>query len=140
EEDPNNGFLYFTAENRDKFFTPVTPSALGSQFGSLWGTTNGFNERVFTVKELYWQQQIGGDRLILRLGKLDPENYYNSNYRQSDSKYFMNQAFSSFPVRSFPGNGLGTNLTAKLGDQWYISSGFQDAEGRATPTGFDTFF
>ena len=106
----------------------------------MWGTTNGFNERVFTVKELYWQQQIGGDHLILRLGKLDPENLYNSNYWQSDSKYFMNQAFSSFPVRAFPGQGLGANLTAKLGDQWYISGGFQDAEGSATTVGFNTFF
>jgi len=135
----NNGYLYFAAENRHELFTEIPPAALDTEIGSLWGTTNGFGEQALTMKELFWQQHIG-DRLILRLGKLDPENYYNSNYWQSDSKYYMNQAFSSFPVRAFPGNGLGLNLTAKLSDQWYISTGFQDAQGRKTTGGFDTFF
>ena len=136
----NNGYLYFAAENRHELFTDIPPAGIDTEIGSLWGTTNGFNEQALTIKELYWQQHIGGDRLIFRLGKLDAENYYNSNYWQSDSKYFLNQAFSSFPVRAFPGNGLGMNLTAKLSDQWYISTGFQDAQGKKTTGGFDTFF
>jgi hypothetical protein len=52
----------------------------------------------------------------------------------------VNKAFSSFPVRSFPGQGLGVNVTAKFSDQWYVSTGFQDAQGKKTTTGFDTFF
>jgi hypothetical protein len=136
----NNGYLYFAAENRHDLGTQIAPGALGGQIGSLWGTTNGFTEHPLVVKELYWQQHFGGDRLILRAGKLDPENYYNSNYWQSDSKYFMNAAFSSFPVRAFPGQGLGMNLTAKLAEEWYISTGFQDAQGKKTLVGFDTFF
>jgi porin len=136
----NIGSLYFAAENRHEFFTEIPPASLGGQIGSLWGTTNGFNEQVFTLRELYWQQNVAKDRFIARVGKIDPENYYNSNYWQSDSKYFMNQAFSSFPARAFPSNGLGVNLTSKLTDQWYISTGFQDAQGRKTTAGFDTFF
>ena len=136
----NNGFLYFAAENRHQIGTPIAPAALDTEVGSLWGTTNGFGAQVLTMKELFWQQHFGGDRLIVRIGKLDPENYYNSNYWQSDSKYFMNQAFSSFPVRAFPGNGLGVNLTAKLSDQWYVSTGLQDAQGKKTTPGFNTFF
>lgn len=136
----NNGYLYFAAENRHEICTDIPPSALKGEIGSLWGTVNGFGEQDLTVKELYWQQHFGGDRLLVRIGKIDPENYYNSNYWQSDSKYFMNQAFSSFPVRAFPSSGLGMNLTAKLNEQWYISTGFQDAQGKKTEAGFDTFF
>jgi porin len=92
------------------------------------------------LKEIYWQQHFGNDRLLVRAGKLDAENYYNSNYWQSDNKYFLNQAFSSFPVRAFPSNGLGVNVTVKPSEQWYVSTGFQDAQGKKTEAGFDTFF
>lgn len=136
----NNGLLYFATEQRHDLGTDLAPSSLGGQVGSLWGTTNGFGEQDYTVKELYWQQHFGKDRFILRIGKIDAENYYNSNYWQSDSKYFMNQAFSSFPVRAFPSNGLGINATAKLSDEWYISAGTQDAQGKKTEAGFDTLF
>jgi porin len=140
KDDPMRGALYFAAESRNDLFTEIAPAALGGQIGSLWGTTNGFGEQVLTMKELYWQQHFGGDRLIVRVGKLDPENYYNNNYWQSDSKYFLNKAFSSFPVRAFPGNGLGTNITAKLSDEWYISTGVQDAQGKKTTIGANTLF
>jgi hypothetical protein len=136
----NNGYLYFAGEWRGDMGTDIAPGALGTEIGSLWGTTNGFGEQPFTLKEIYWQQHFGGDHLIVRVGKLDPENYYNSNYWQSDAKFFLNKAFSSFPVRSFPGQGLGVNVTANLTDDWYISTGFQDAQGQKTTSGFDTFF
>ena len=70
----------------------------GSEIGSAWKTTNGFNEQVLTFREVYWQQHFGGDRLIARAGKIDAKQYYASNYWASDSKYFMNDAFSGFPV------------------------------------------
>jgi len=136
----NNGYLYFAAENRHTFFSDIPPSALKGEIGSLWGTTNGFGEQDLTFKEVYWQQHFGKDKVIVRAGKLDPENYYNSNYWQSDSKYFLNQAFSSFPVRAFPSTGLGINLTTKLNEEWYVSTGFQDAQGKKTTSGFNTFF
>ena len=136
----NNGYLYFYAEWRGDMGTDIAPAALGSQIGSLWGTTNGFGEQPITLKEIYWQQHFSGDRLIVRVGKMDPENYYNSNYWQSDSKYFLNKAFSSFPVRAFPSQGLGVNVTAKFGGDWYISTGFQDAQAKKTTSGFGSFF
>ena len=140
KDDPNKGLLYFAMENRHDLGTGIAPNALGGQIGSLWPTTNGFGEQVFTVKELYWQQHIQKDLLVLRIGKLDPENYYNSNYWQSDSLYFLNSAFSSFPVRAFPGQGLGLNITSKPADFWYISAGVQDAQGKKTTSGFNTLF
>jgi hypothetical protein len=140
KDDPNRGSLYFASEFRHDIGTDIAPAALDTEIGSLWGTTNGFSEQPLVLKELYWQQNISNDKLIIRVGKLDPENYYNSNYWQSDSKFFMNQAFSSFPVRAFPGQGLGWNATAKLNELWYLSGGFQDAQGVKSTAGFDTFF
>lgn len=136
----NAGYLYFAAEQRHTLGTPIPPGSIGKQVGSLWGTTNGFTEQPLLMKELFWQQNVGGDRLIVRVGKLDPENYYNSNYWQSDSRYFMNAAFSSFPVRAFPGQGLGINVTSALSKEWYVSTGVQDAQGKKSTAGFDTFF
>ena len=138
KDDANRGALYFAAESRNDMWTEIAPSALGGQIGSLWGTTNGFGEQVLLVKELYWQQHINNDRVIIRVGKLDPENYYNSNYWQSDSKYFLNKSVSSFPVRAFPNQGLGFNITSKLSDDWYVSAGAQDAQGVKSEVGFST--
>lgn len=136
----NVGHLSFAFEYRHDIGTGIAPQALDTEIGSLWGTTNGFGELPLAVKELCWKQQIGGDRLILRVGKLDAESLYDRNYWQSDSKFFMNQAFSAFPARSLPQSGLGINLTARFDDRWYVCAGFQDAQGKKTTTGFDTFF
>jgi porin len=140
KEDPNRGLLYFMAEQRHELFTPIPPADLGDEIGSLWKTTDGFNEQSLTLREIYWTQHFGEDRLIVRVGKLDAKNYYSSNYWQSDNKFFLNEAFSFFPVRASPSNGLGMNVNAKLSDRWYISAGFQDAQGKKTTGGFDTFF
>ena len=140
KDSANRGLAVFSAEYRHSVGTDIAPASLDTEIGSLWGTTNGFGEQDLCLKEFYWQQHVNNDNLILRAGKIDAENYYNSNYWQSDSKYFLNQAFSSFPVRAFPSNGLGWNATAKFEKDYYISTGFQDAQGKKTESGFDTFF
>jgi hypothetical protein len=138
KDDPTRSLLYFAVEYRGSIGTEIAPGQLGGNLGSLWGTTNGFGEQVPTFREVYWQQHLGNDAFILRVGKIDPENYYNSNYWQSDNLYFLNAAFSSFPVRAFPGQGLGFNVTIKPSPLWYISTGAQDAQGKKTRVGWDT--
>lgn len=140
KDDARVGLLSVAFEYRHDLGTGIAPRALGNEIGSLWGTTNGFGEQPLAVKGLCWKQHFADDRLVVRIGKLDAENLYDRNYWQSDSKFFMNQAFSAFPVRSLPSSGLGMNITAKLGDEWYICAGFQDAQGKKTTIGFDTFF
>jgi Carbohydrate-selective porin, OprB family len=49
------------------------------------------------------------------------------------------RAFSSNPARNHPDNGLGVNFLFKPVAPFYISTGFQDAQGQATTTGFGTF-
>src|SRR4051812_40291711 len=137
---PNAGYLSFAFENRHDLGTGIAPQALETELGLLWGTTNAFGEQVLAAKELCWKQHFAGDHLVVRIGKLDAENLYDRNYWQSDSKFFLNQAFSAFPVRSLPASGLGINVTTKLSDRWYVCTGFQDAQGKKTTAGFDTFF
>ena len=139
--DITHGSLFFEAEDRREVGTDIPPGSLGSQFGSLWRTTDGFNHENLTIRELYWQEHIDDDRLIVRIGKLDAKQYYGGNYWGSDEKYFMNQAFTgNFPAIAYPSKGLGFNITTKLSDLWYISAGAQDGEGEATSTGFHTLF
>jgi hypothetical protein len=128
----NNGYLFFSFEQRSSIGYNGPPKDIGREIGSLWATTNGFNNEPFLVKELYWQQDFDDQNIILRAGRLDPTNYYDTNYWQSDSKYFMNQAFSSFPVRSFPSSGVGFNLKAAITDWLTLSTGVQNAQGNAT--------
>ena len=80
KDDPNRGLLYFAAENRHELFTPIAPAALKGEIGSLWKTTDGFNEQVLTLREVYWQQHIADDRATVRVGKIDAKNYYSNNY------------------------------------------------------------
>ena len=56
-----------------------------------------------------------------------------------DNNFFFNRAFSSNPARNHPDNGLGVNFLFKPVAPFYVSTGFQDAQGQATTTGFDTF-
>jgi len=136
----SNGYLYFFSETRYEIFTGIPPNDLSRQIGSIWGTTNAFDEEPLVMRDLYWQQQFGGDTVVLRAGKIDPQVYYNSNYWQSDNKFFMSQVFSSPPVRAFPQDGLGVNVTVKPAKWVYISTGAQDAQGLRTAGGFNTFF
>jgi porin len=137
--DSTTGFLYIDSQYRDKLFTDITPNQLSSQIGSQWQTTNSFNQQPPALREIYWQQQFGGDALIVRAGKINPTNYYNSNYWRSDRKYFMNQAFSASPATAFPQNGLGVNATIKPADWMYFSAGTQDALGQNDGSDLATF-
>jgi len=140
KNDPSSGRLYFEVEDRHAVITPIPPASLSGQIGSLWKTTDGFQEEAFTMREFYWEQHIGGNFLIARIGKLDAEQYYGSNYWASDRLYFLNQAFSGTPAIAIPSKGLGANLTLRPSDLWFVSVGTQDAEGKATTGGFNTLF
>jgi len=69
----SNGYLYFFSETRYEIFTGIPPNDLSRQIGSIWGTTNAFDEEPLVMRDLYWQQQFGGDTVVLRAGKIDPQ-------------------------------------------------------------------
>lgn len=109
---------------------------LGDSLGSLWRTVNGYGEQDPALIQCWWEQHLFDDVLVATIGKLDPDNYYNTNRYQSDSTAFMSKSFSANPARAHPSNGLGVNLKATLGCDWYLSSGIHDANADKIHSGF----
>ncbi len=131
----NTGSFGFLVEQRHRF-TEIAPNDLGTNIGSLWGTTRGFNVQDVALAQWWWEQFLLDDRLKLSVGKLDPRNYYNGNRFQSQNTFFLNRAFSENPTRRFPRNSLGVNARLALTDHAYLSFGVHDTNGRKTNSGF----
>ena len=134
----NTGVLGFALETTHRY-ADIPPAELGSNIGSLWGTTDGYEKRNPNVRQLWWQQGLLDDALTLTLGKLDPNNFYDGHRLGNADRYFSNLAFSFSPASAQPEEGLGVHLLIAPTDQWYLSAGLHDANGRRTKAGFERF-
>ncbi|MCU0726925.1 MAG: carbohydrate porin [Planctomycetes bacterium] len=131
------GILGANGEYRHDF-GEIPPRELADTYGSLWRTVNGFGLQDPAVVQYWWEQHLFDDALVVTLGKLDADNYYNTNRYQSDSTAFLSRMFSSNIARNHPGNGLGFNFRVKLGTAFYVTAGAQDANGDKERSGFGT--
>jgi porin len=136
----NAGILIWAADNRHALFTDLTPGELGPQIGTLFDTTDGFNERVLAVRQLFWQQNLFDNKLVVSAGKLDPGNYYNGNRASNDNLLALNKSLSANPARFFPDEGIGINAKVFPADTFFVSAGMHDANARGTQTGLNTAF
>lgn len=136
-KDGTRSMLGVNSEYRHDFGEQV-PRDLSGQFGSLWRTTNGYGVQDPEITQAWWEQHLAEDKLVITVGKLDADNFYNEYRYQSDSKAFMSKAFSSNPARMHPGNGLGFNVLTRVANDWYVSVGAQDANGNKAKSGFHT--
>ena len=134
------GNLYFRLEYRAEMFTPITPSQLANEIGTLFTTTYGFDEHHPALVQLYWEQFMADGDVRLRVGKIDPDDYYNLGRWADDYRYFMNTLFSAFPGANHPSGGLGVNAQWYINPEWTVTAGFSDVQGRKTESGFTTFF
>jgi porin len=132
--DPWPGALVFFTENRHRF-TDIPPSNLGGAIGSLWGTTNAFSQQDYALTQLYWEQGSREDRLVSRLGKMDPESIYDRSRYVSANEAFLNQAFSTTLAMPVPNTGLGAALAISPISKTYILGGVHDANGDKTSFG-----
>lgn len=128
------GALVFFTENRHRF-TEIPPSDLGRAIGSLWGTTNAFSTQDYALTQLYWEQGSREDRLIYRLGKMDPESIYDRSRYVSANEAFLNQAFSTTLAMPVPNTGLGAALAISPITDTYVVAGVHDANGAKTSFG-----
>lgn len=135
----DTGVLAFATEYRYQIGNQP-PSELGGQIGTLVPTTNSFGERVFTVKEAYWDQRFLGDRLRVVAGRVDPENLFGGHRLQSSSTFFLNKMFSGNPSVAYPGSGLTFGAQVKPVPWLYVSGGINDANGVTTEMNIDGFF
>lgn len=135
----DTGILAFAAEYRYQI-GDLPPSALGSEIGTLLGTTNGFSERPMTVKEAYYDQRLFEDRFRLAIGRIDPENLFGGHRLQSANTFFFNKAFSTNPTVAYPGSGFAAVALVKPAPWMYIDGGITDANGKVTVGNFEGFF
>lgn len=128
------GALVFFTENRHRF-TDIPPSDLGDAVGSLWGTTNAFSRQDFALTQLYWEHGSREDRLVSRLGKMDPESIYDRARYVSANEAFLNQAFSTTLAMPVPTTGLGAALAISPITNTYVVGGVHDVNGDKTSFG-----
>lgn len=132
------GNVYFRAEYRDKMFTDITPYELNTQIGTLFTTTYGQDEHDFAMVQLYYEQFLFDGALRLRVGKLDPDDYFNLGRFADDYRYFDNTLFSAFPASNHPSGGLGWNGQWYISPEWTLTAGMTDVRGRKVWPGWET--
>lgn len=128
------GTLFYQAEQRAA--TTPSPANLGSEIGSLVPLTDGFNEQDFALVQLYWEQRLAEQRVILRLGKINLNNLVSTNRLANDNIYFLNSTFSARPEIAMPSNPLGGTASYRPNDFFYIGAAVSNAYGKKTTSGF----
>ena len=123
----------------------LDPRAVGSFFGA---NADAGGDRSFDVTELWYEQSLLEDKLILRLGKIDltggfecgcSDVAFDCNAFASDETFdFLNAAFGNTATVPFPDNGPGAVVYFKPVDWWYTAVGAGDADADARETGFAT--
>ena len=136
--DDNPGKLVWAADNRHALFTELTPAELGPEIGTLFDTSDGFNERDFALRQLFWEQHLFNEKLVLSAGKVDPGNYYNGSRASNDNLLALNKSLSANPARFFPEEGIGANAKLFPQDDFFLSFGVHDAGATGTETGLNT--
>lgn len=132
------GNIYTRFEYRAEMFTKITPFLLNTQIGTIHTTTYGQDEHAPAIVQLYYEQFLFDGGLRLRMGKLDPDDYFNLGRFADDYRYFNNTIFSAFPASNHPSGGLGWNAQWYISPEWTLTGGMTDVRGKKTTSGFET--
>jgi carbohydrate-selective porin OprB len=124
----NSGRLLVKTEYRYQIGSR-TPSRLNREIGTFTPTADAFNERTVSVKELFWEQRLADDRVVISFGKVNPDDYYNALEYSSPNRTFVNEVVSDNAAMRLPRRGVGVNATVRPDDGWYVSAGVHDANG-----------
>lgn len=133
------GYLTFQVQDRHRM-NAVAPQSLGSEIGSLWPTTIGYNEVDLSFVELYWNQILVKDRLAFAFGKAIPFAAHDYFAYKSPFTGFNNATFTLNPTISYVAAGLGAGGGARPTKDTYITAAVYDAQGKLNRAGFETFF
>src|SRR5262249_41482649 len=109
-----------------------------TQIGALAPTTYGQDEHAFALVQLYYEQFLLNGALRLRVGKLDPDDYFNLGRFADDYRYFDSTVFSDFPASNHPSGGLGWKAQWYITPEWTLTGGMTDVRGKKTTSGFET--
>ncbi|MBW1671442.1 MAG: carbohydrate porin [Deltaproteobacteria bacterium] len=134
------GSLGYYVERRDNL-ADATVTDFSDEVGAAWGSNDfGISTRDRTaLRQLWWEQRMFEEKLALTVGKLHTENYYDRNsFAGSGSTKFVSQPFAINPARLFPSDALGLNVAVYPGNNYYLTFGFHDANGKTTTSGFNS--
>ena len=69
---------------------------------------NAWPFQEFTLSEIFYEQHLLDDKIIMNFGKLDPTVFFDQNlYQDSDTTQFLSRIFNNSPVIEFPANSGG---------------------------------
>lgn len=123
----------------------------GPSVGSAFGVNgDAGSRRSMDVTELWYEQPVLDDVLLIRIGKMDitggfecrgcPVSFDGSLYANDETSQFLNSALVNNPTIPFPDKALGIIAHYNPIDWWYASIGIADAQTDARETGFRTTF
>jgi len=118
-------WIYTTEPSKPEESVPF----LAEKTGLLWNTNDlGTNILLTGIGAMSIRQQFFADKLSIRVGKIFPGIYYQTNYyAPNNSETHMNNMLSGNPVSTWFGNlGLGTMVEFE-GYNWFAKLGVHDA-------------
>lgn len=137
--EPNVGRIVWAIENRHQIGGRAAAD-LRQELGTLLAPTNGFNDRGWVVRDLFWQQNLFDDKLRVIIGRADPTDYFGSHRMQNKNALFFNRHISGTAALPSPGHGLTALATFRPNDLFFISGGTSNAYGQTTQAQIDSLF
>lgn len=128
---PETGTLVFSFEDRHKF-GPIPASELRNELGALHPPTNGFNDRGWVVRDVYWLQRLFDDRVRVAFGRGDVSDFVGSHGMQSLNISFSNRSLSANTVVPFPGHGMALGVSLRPTEELYATVGAMNGYGSTT--------
>jgi porin len=120
------GFLYRNRTN----VGPLNGNTLSNAIGLPWGVNNSGSDGFARFNQLWWQQTLFNQSLVIQLGKVDEKTHFNTNQvASSDGRDFMMQSMVYSQTIAFPAEGLGFNIRYSPTKRWYLDIGLADANG-----------
>jgi len=125
---PDTGTLVFSVEHRHRT-GPIPASELRRELGTLHPPTNGFNDRGWVVRDVYWIQRLRDDRVRFALGRSDVSDFVGSHGMQSLNNSFSNRSISANSVVPFPGHGVSAGVSVRPAAEFYATFGLANGYG-----------
>ena len=138
---PNQGTLVARFGWRDSIGDNAVPAQFGVGYlGAIWSNYEwtSWNGHV-RVEDLFWEQKLGGDRFLVRVGNLGPQSLFNF-FRFKDAR----TSFTASPLAfgetiPYPTFGLGTAFRSRPipGSGLYFVGTLNDMNGDPAANGLD---
>jgi porin len=125
---PNVGAFIWKLEHRHRY-GEIAPAGLASSVGYAGEFEGPFTDEGLRFTNLYWRQQISGDRAMVVGGFLDITDYLETYPLASAWTGFMNFAFDSgSATMGLPDDAtLGIAGSTMLGKNFYVLAGLTNA-------------